>query len=406
MIWNAPAALAGLVLLAGPLLVHLLARQQAKRVVFPAMRFVPRTNAAAVRLRQPSDLALLLVRLAIVAAAVLAAARPVLVTPSRQQEWAARLARAVVVDTSPSVPMAPARALAASEESGAIATRRFESPDLHHAIGAATDWLASAPWGRREIVVISDFQLGAIDAGDTAAVPREIGLRFVRAGSPAPAGRASSPVQGWRGGAWTPNVAIDARGTAVTWRRDGDAAAPAVVLRAPEADLAAARRALAAAESLGTHTDGRAIEIAFAGADVPAPAPPRAAWIANAAIALQRHALLAAADPAVEAGQRGDALFVRTTLRATSPLAPALVRATLEAVSAPIVDRELEPGAIDAGTIAAWTRAPQPPPARVPPDVSDGGWLWGVALALLALESWLRRARRAVHAEEAHADAA
>src|SRR5438876_4361135 len=103
MIWLTPGAFAALVLLAGPMAVHLLARRQARRVVFPAVHFVRATNAAAVTLRRPSDIGLLLLRLAIVAVAVVAAARPLVMTPWRLARWNARVSRVVVLDTSRSM---------------------------------------------------------------------------------------------------------------------------------------------------------------------------------------------------------------------------------------------------------------------------------------------------------------
>src|SRR6185295_10633737 len=67
MTWLAPGAFIALALLAGPAIVHMLARRNARRVVFPATHFVRAAPAAAVRLRRPTDLGLLLLRLAIVA---------------------------------------------------------------------------------------------------------------------------------------------------------------------------------------------------------------------------------------------------------------------------------------------------------------------------------------------------
>ena len=73
MIWLAPGAFAALLLLAGPIAVHLLARRNARRVVFPATHFVRAARAAAITVRRPSDVGLLLLRLAIVTVGVLAA---------------------------------------------------------------------------------------------------------------------------------------------------------------------------------------------------------------------------------------------------------------------------------------------------------------------------------------------
>ena len=85
--WTAPWALAGLVLLAGPILVHMLLRRNARRIVFPTTRFLPRTRASAVRFRRPSDVRLLILRAAVVLAAVLACAQPVLLSAWRMARW-------------------------------------------------------------------------------------------------------------------------------------------------------------------------------------------------------------------------------------------------------------------------------------------------------------------------------
>ena len=80
--WQQPAALFGLVLAAIPLIIHLLRTRRADRIQFPSIRFIKPSTTAAVRLRSPSDWSLLAVRTAIVTAAVLALARPVLLTPA------------------------------------------------------------------------------------------------------------------------------------------------------------------------------------------------------------------------------------------------------------------------------------------------------------------------------------
>jgi hypothetical protein len=45
MIWLAPGAFAALLLLAGPIAVHLLARRNARRMIFPATHFVGRRTS-------------------------------------------------------------------------------------------------------------------------------------------------------------------------------------------------------------------------------------------------------------------------------------------------------------------------------------------------------------------------
>ena len=82
---------------------------------------------------------------------------------------------------------APVLALAPAD--GALSARRalaLTVTDAGTGLPAATAWLASVPAGRREIAIVSDFQQGAIDAGDVARVPPDIGIRCLRAGPPVP----------------------------------------------------------------------------------------------------------------------------------------------------------------------------------------------------------------------------
>jgi Aerotolerance regulator N-terminal len=408
MIWHAPAALLGLLLVSGPILVHLLLRRHAARVLFPAMRFVPVMQGAAVRLRRPSDMALLCVRAGAVAAAALAVAQPLLVTPARQRQWASRVARAVIVDTSPSVPAAAAASVADAEARGAFVSERFASADVGDAIARGAAWLQSTAAGTREIAIVSDFQRGTITAGDLARVPPHVGVRFARAGAPS-SDRAPLPaVDGWRGSRWTPSLALDGAGTQVTWTRTGDGAAGAVTVRAAPSDQAAADRALAAARSFGVAVSDppARVDIAFAGAAPTADAPPSTAWIAAAASKLATDPLVSASGAALTTGERDATLTVRTSLPATSPAAPAIVRAVLVAASPAVAGPERETTAIDDATLAGWRRAPVVDPGGVPVDASDGRWLWGIALALLLVEDGLRRGRKTLPGQETHVRAA
>ena len=58
-----------------------------------------------------------------------------------------------------------------------------------------------------------------------------------------------------------------------------------------------------------------------------------------------------------------------------------------------------EPVAISADQLARWTRNPGAPSPDAPlSDEGDRRWLWAAALALLALEWWLRRSAAAAKA--------
>jgi hypothetical protein len=394
MIWQAPAALAGLMLVAGPILIHLLVRRRATRVLFPGMRFVPAAHGSAVRPRRPSDALLLLVRCAVVAAAALAVAQPLLATRPRQRLWAARVARAVVVDTSPSVNASIAGRLAEAELGSAAVARRIASADLREAIANAVAWLRTAAAGTRELAIVSDFQAGAVEAGDLVDVPPGIGIRFDRAGTPVPIRAPLPAIDGWRGGRWTASIGLDAQGTRVTWVRTADAAPGAVTLVAAAGDAAAADRALRAAQALGVAGGDtpHPIEIAFAGAPASTAVArtPSSPWIASAAITLAADPLVRASGAPLTVAERDGVLVARTPAAASSPFAPAVVRAVLAAASPRVADRELEPVAIDDATLARWQR----PPASqtvVPPDAGDGRWLWVAALCLLLVEERLRR---------------
>jgi hypothetical protein len=199
-------------------------------------------------------------------------------------------------------------------------------------------------------------------------------------------------------------------GTQVTWRREAGGVESRVTVVAPDAEMAAARRAVEAARSWGiAEAPERRIEIAFAGATPPPSTSPRTAWIASAAMSLEGNALAAAVDPSLAVGERDGVMTARTTVRASSSMAAALARAVLEAARPDVVDREMEPRAVDEATLAAWNNARSDPPVSpnvVPRDASDGRWLWALALALVLAEGAARVGRRERSLEEVRADAA
>src|SRR5205823_946767 len=97
---------------------------------------------------------------------------------------------------------------------------------------------------------------------------------------------------------------------------------------------------------------------------------------------------------------------VHVPVRATSPAAPAAIRAVLVAASPAIADAELEPAALDDGVLARWRREPSRDDGDPRPDAYDGRWLWAVALAFVVGEGIVRRRGRVEAEQRAHADAA
>ena len=414
--WTIPWALAGLVLVAGPILVHMLLRRNARRIVFPTTRFLTETRAAAVRFRAPSDIGLLILRAAIIVAAVLAAAQPVLHATWRTAQWDRRIARAVVIDDSRSrQSVAPDVEPLVTRELQAFVSSRFVGSDLADQVQRASEWLERTPPARRELVVISDFQRDAIDDRVIATIPKAIGVRFIRAGvHPTTRAIQMAPIAGWRGALWQPSATLRADGLDASWTRVDVAAPPAwLTTIQAEGEEAHAARAVAAAASFGVSpvpVDRRVI-VRFA--DVPGAtgSSVETPWMLRSTLALRQSDLLRESGARVEATERDGSLIIWTDARASSPVAPAVVRAVMLAASpADFVDPELEVATISDADLARWRREPAPvssPEGAVASDGTEARILWAAALLLIAIETWLRRRTGQAHTrEERHAHAA
>ncbi len=449
MIWLLPAALSGFVLLAVPFTIHLFTRRQARRVPFPTIRFLRESPSRAVRPRRPSDLGLLLLRMGIVAAAVIASARPLFLSPWRVSGWNARLARAIVVDTSASMtrpdaagrtPLSVANAIADAEGRSAYTSYRVESPDLGEGLRRALRQLEHAPPARKEVVVLSDFQQGTVGNRSIATVPAGVGLRFVRAGTPART-RAwtMDAVDGWRGARWEPHIAIDESSTTATWTRAKGAELPAgLTVAVSSAEETRRRAAVAAATALSIPVTNveRRLSIAFRGAARPEAFARaeriKAPWIVRAAVALAESDLLdqavhatgltgekISAEPwtsiardvhgadVVVVAEHDGAMLIDTTATASSLAAPALIRAALLArgEAGPPDEEVLR---ISDDQLSRWGREPAPIGADGWQNVdgSDARWFWAAALVLVLIESLVRRRGNVARREEAHVEAA
>lgn len=417
--WLQPSAFWGLGLVTLPIAVHLLRTRRARRVPFPAVRFVQPSRTASVRLRPPSDLLLLALRLSIVAAAVAAAAQPLWLSASRVAAWDARVARAVVVDTSGSG-IDARRALAEAELSGDL-SHRIEHPDLREAIRRARAWLRSAPPARREIVVISPFTLGAFTPAMLVDVDRDVGLRFVPITVDETAAEAGRPLLAAPGlPARVQRTRVTPEGTHVRvepMTPPGEAAPPAGVRVHGDSDGAVTRRILTTLAGAGTAAgDGaQPIALIFEGTDAPGgTGAARERWMIETLAAIERDAELRAlsrdtaaaalpddsgwtvllADAAgralVRAAAQEGELLLQAPVPESSYFAAALARAALAARAGPPAIREIVP--IPRDTLDAWSRQPGPVEADAwkRADTSDARWAWLIVVALLAAEGWLR----------------
>ena len=451
MVWLLPAALAGLTLLAGPLALHLLTRHRARRLPFPTLRFVQPSNTAAVRLRQPTDVWLLILRLSTVAFAVAACAQPLFVTSWRLAGWNGRVARAIVIDSSPSmkltdgsgrVPADLAAEIARAEETNAFQATRLEAADVNEGLTRATRLLDAMPPARREIVVVSDFQQQALDPRALAAIPKEVGLRFVRAGT-APSRRewTGQPMSGWRGDRWEPTTAIDGTSTTTVWRRRADACGGlqglSISTLARGRTGGADRLARGGGVRCAIDADRYAHRAGIRWSPRCLPSFEKAHEIRSRAVArllesLRANELLAQASKNVEdptdlrvsapwtpmirdprgrtlvaAAEAAGELLVRTAARAGSIFAPALIRALLLSRDvAPAPDQEVNQ--IPDAQLDSFRREPGPvtPQSWPRADRTDARWFWTAALALLLVETWIRGRATPRRREDAHVRAA
>ena len=443
MIWQNPWAWLGLATLAVPVLIHLLGRRSARAQRFPTLRFIEASAPAATSLTRISDVPLLIVRMAILAAAVAALALPLLLTASRERSLGRSIARAIIVDTSASMAAATqARALAAgvsvpADSPGARtgitvaraeATRLagdastsvvIETQDPARALPGAVAWLARQP-GRREVIIISDFQAGTIDSTDLVRIPADIGLALVPVRTEALT-RLSPPTAAPSGDALSILVGEADRTRAAAARQAaaglvGDIALPAGQAIALVFDGYPDRDALLrGARPLSEPWQGDVIarlrgDRALAGAVSAAAAPmpgggpmptdaSTAALVPIARSADHRPVVLAGSD--VEGQRARLLLFVHAD--AGSLVSAATFAAIGRAVAPAVSVAELDPTRIDDETLARWRRPAAAAVSRETADdagESDGRWLWLAALLLLGAESWMRRNRRVGNTEE------
>jgi hypothetical protein len=423
VIWLNPAAALALLALVAPLAIHFLVHRNAPRVAFPTLRFIQPARLASIQRRALEDAALLAVRLSVLAAAVAAVAGPFLVTPARRRAWDGRLIRATV----------ETREVASAGAAADSAT--FAVDAISDGVVRAVAWLGTQPPGRRELVVRSAFPVGSFSAADLDLVPANIGVRLERTGTRPPRRTLAAPPV---------LAAIDGRGPVEVRReivldagqssvRDVEIVQGAhfpidiVVADAERPVVDAIVRSLLV-ERIPTVPPAapptwhlvRSARLVLAGdADAahrgPAFAALRTPWIADAAARTwrsltERRAVGAGVRFAagkedgedVKDGKDGeDRLVVTADVHASDPVVPLLIRAILEGLTPAIDHAHDEILQIDDAQLAAWSRTPGPAaqPGRemfretFPRD--DRRWFWAAALALLALEAWVRRPRAA-----------
>ncbi|MGE0866908.1 MAG: BatA domain-containing protein [Vicinamibacterales bacterium] len=361
--WLAPAALFGLGLMALPVAIHLLVRQQSRRVEYPSLRFLRQSQLAAFRRRRIQDGLLLACRAAIVVAAVTALAGPVFQTASRSAGYGARVARAVILEAG------TPESVAANAAGEALASRTVTRERLADAVAEAVRWLDAQPPAAREILLAGAFRRGSVSPALLEAVPQAIGIRFLTAPVPPPAVEREWPILRFG----PAGLVIERRQVQVgddETRVAGGAVTPmtgdVVRVLAAAADQPLADAALRAALEAGVQWSGAVERVVVA-------------WDGADETAVQRLAT--------------GATLVRMDRPSPATTAATAVAAAIEGVTAQVVTA-MEPVSISREQLQAWSRPPGPVPEDArPADEGDRRWLWALALALMALEFGLRRSR-------------
>jgi hypothetical protein len=178
MSWLQPWMWASAIAVALPIAVHLISQRPPRATPFPSLRFLTSTRLRPARHRQPSDWPLLLLRIAIVLAAVAAMAQPVW----RTRVAPASLSRVIVVDTSEraDTAMTAVSDSVAGRETGRETGARLVVPtsSVRTVLPGVVAWLRTQP-APRELVVQSAFRRGALDNTDFAALPADVRVRLL-----------------------------------------------------------------------------------------------------------------------------------------------------------------------------------------------------------------------------------
>lgn len=359
--WVSPAALIGLGLVALPIAIHLLVRQHPRSLAYPSLRFLRETQLAAFRRRTIQDAALLLCRVAIIALAAVALAGPILQMSSRAAGYAGRTSVAVVaLEGADDV-------LISTITGGTFASAVFRRPAASDSLADAMRWLARQPPASREIAIAGRLRRGSVTDGDLLIIPKEIGVRFTAISAPS---------------------SNDVTWPVLTRRNDSMVR----IDRAVRFETDETR----VAEGEATPVPNDLISIVARDEDTPlAQAALRAALAAGVAWADFDRRTVIVWEGADEAAIRRDRPDVRT-IRMAVPSPPATAAdQVLRALNefAPLA-AHLEPVMITPEQLSSWSRTPGPPATNAPlADEGDHRWLWAGVLALLAVETWMRRSR-------------
>jgi hypothetical protein len=347
------------------------------------------------------------------------------------------LTRVLIIDTSASMQrLTPAgeRAIAAARRIAQQLARDGGTSTTIETVAPAASLSGAVAWlntkgTRRELVVVSDFQLGTIDSLLIAGIPRDIGLRFLPVALPPEKG-ISDLVTLEQGSEAVARITSDGARNMIDWiRRPATSPhTPAVTLLAGTAEQASVAAAAHAAMMQGApvrQDTTRNVAIVYPGYEgrlelIRGARALNQPWMAPVFARVHEDSLLvrAAADaevlslpaaydtaytvvarntagrPVVLAAAASDQLLLLPLVDAGGLTSAALIAAAERALSSDAPVTELEPATLPADLLQRWQRAPGEPrlaPGHNINEHSDGRWFWLLALALLILETIVRR---------------
>jgi hypothetical protein len=442
MTWLAPWAWLGLVALVVPLLVHLLSRHRARVQQFPTLRFLDAAVVTPTRRTRLNDLLLLAVRFGVLTAAVAALAQPLL-RSSRGRSSRSTGARAVILDTSASMRRATSSggtALDAARREARRAAREgatsiiVETSAPSREIAGANAWIGSQS-GPRALVVVSDFQAGALDGRDLASIGSDIGVQLTRVAVTAGTGPVESHAR-VDGEERVARMTLMPDRTDVEWTArtsaDSNRADDRVTLLTGAGERASAAAAKRAARTTVGPPTGRPDHLAAVvypqfetrAALITGAMPLDAPWMADAVARVRHDAMLHAVTSSADLSRVQDAslagppfvvvartdsgrpvvvaargtvdgharLIFFSMAGAGSLSSAALLAATSRALAETPAVSELDPSYVADSELKTWERPVGTGSPAVPEgsDASQGRWLWLLALVLLGVEALVR----------------
>jgi hypothetical protein len=419
--WLNPWALLGLIGVVAPVLIHLLARGHARTRRFPSLRFIEPSQLLPTRRTRIQDPLLLAIRCAIVALAVLALARPLLLARGRKMEIERGVARAIVLDTSASMrrltpsgnsALDSARRVARTLAGDATASIVIETAQPARQLEGAVAWLRQH-YQRAELTVISDFQRGQIDSSDVQAVPGDVSVTLRRVPVVSP----SVMETPWASGGRRVTVRATPRAQSMDaeWTVSSESVADSsVALVDPESDRAAinATRIAAGFEAVPLPRDsGRSVRIearglgdSVLGDSVLGDSATRrlgdsaryAPWMVGLLARLHARGDPIPRSAVAGSGERRQLVLFMDSAAGSAAAARIVAEANRAISVAPRV-AELEPETLSEREIEGLQQLPRAggrARSADPNGQSDARWLWLAALVLLLIEIPLRRHAR------------